>query len=116
MPQADRRALSLSPSAARTLDDLAELEQVSQTAVVERALETRLGLVDLASRIPRDALGRTIRMAVLPEGAAPPAGAEVFRIYMPLRETDPLVEPAEPVTEAPVEPKEAPTAEEEEWY
>jgi hypothetical protein len=84
MAVSERRGLSLSPQAARTLDELAEVEGVSAAAVVERALETRFGLLELAERVPRDDRGRLVRMCVLPESAIAPPGAEVFRIYFPL--------------------------------
>ena len=90
---ADRRQLSLSPHAGRTLDALIELEGTTGSQVVERAVETRLGLVELASRLPRDDRGRLVRKAILPESAVVPKGAEVFRLYVPLPDEDD--EPAE---------------------
>lgn len=84
MATADRRFLSLSPQGGRTLDELMELEGISGAAAVERALETRIGLLDLALRIPRDDRGRLVRMCILPESAKAPRGAQEFRIYCPL--------------------------------
>ena len=84
MAPTERRNLSLSHRAARLLDELCDIEQVGQTTLLERALETRLGLIDISLRVPRDERGRLVRMAVLPESAEAPPGAQVFRMYVPL--------------------------------
>lgn len=84
----ERKLLSLSPRGRQLLEDLADFEGVTGSQLAERALETRLGLVELASRIPRDERGRLVRMAILPEGVSVPRGAEVFRLYVPMPEPD----------------------------
>lgn len=96
MAQADRLLVSVSPQTAELLTEMTQVEHASKSTVIDRALQTRYGLMELALRVPRDERGRLVRMAVLPEGVEVPPGAEVFRVYLPL----PKPKPTEPLPPA----------------
>lgn len=81
----ERRNLTLSETDAELLDALCEMEGgVAGSAMVARSLQTRMHMIDVLLRMPRDERGRLARLCVLPEGVDPPPGAEVFRLYVPL--------------------------------
>lgn len=68
----------------------AQAEGISDSEVVRRAVVLRLSIIDAVARMPRDRLGLTQRIAVLPEGAQAPEGSQVLGVFLPTPPRHPL--------------------------